>query len=81
MPSEFTFATFTWFAAPAEMRITASVTLAELLEGMTTPSAPAHSATLIIEPRLCTSSIPSQIITKPLPCSAEEIISSSAQYL
>ena len=57
----FTRATFMKLVAPADVFTTVLFTAAALLLGMIIPWTPAVSAVLIIEPKLCGSSIPSNI--------------------
>ena len=56
-----TLAIFICSTAPAEALFTVLFTDAALLFGIITPCTPAVSAVLIIEPKLCGSSIPSNI--------------------
>ena len=68
--------------APADTLFTVLFTAAALLFGIIIPCTPAVSAVLIIEPRLCGSSIPSNINTKASSFlfSASSNISSISQY-
>ena len=58
-----TLAIFMCSTAPAEALFTVAFTKAALLFGIMIPWTPAVSAVLIIEPKLCGSSIPSKINT------------------
>ena len=76
----FTLAIFMYSTAPAEVLATVALTDAALLFGIITPCTPAVSAVLIIEPRLCGSSIPSNMIingSSPLFFASSKISSTS----
>ena len=77
-----TLATFICSTAPADTLLTVLFTVAALLFGIIIPCTPAVSAVLIIEPKLCGSSIPSKIsINGSSPFDlASSNMSSTSQY-